>query len=208
MGKLYTITLMAIIFTISHFMLLNAIDLKERAMPKKNIENFLNLVTKKAPKAPKAPQVKKDDNMKNELLEYVNNLSSKNNTHTKITLKDATNKVEGNKFYNNLADSSSEFKSNVTNIDDYFKDCLSGNCNFNPTPTQKNAEQKPVKKPEKVDKLSKESMYLSKTNDDKTQQASELKMQWSYDNEKVMNGGELFEGVMGYNLLDDQYALV
>ena len=31
---------------------------------------------------------------------------------------------------------------------------------------------------------------------------------WQYENEKVMNGGELFNGIHGYNSMDDQYSMI
>ena len=34
------------------------------------------------------------------------------------------------------------------------------------------------------------------------------KIQWKYDDERVMNGGEVFNGIFGYNSLDDNFATI
>ena len=65
-----------------------------------------------------------------------------------------------------------------------------------------------VKEPSVVDRQSHESLYLSKTNDEKIQQSSLEKITWKYDDERVMNGGELFNGIHGYNSMDDQYSMI
>ena len=69
-------------------------------------------------------------------------------------------------------------------------------------------EKMNVKEPNAVDRQSHESLYLSKTNDDKIQQSSLEKVSWKYDDERVMNGGELFNGIHGYNSMDDQYSMI
>ena len=34
------------------------------------------------------------------------------------------------------------------------------------------------------------------------------KTQWKYDDERVMNGGEVFNGIFGYNSLEDNFATI
>ena len=131
--------------------------------------------------------------MKNELLNYVQEMSEKNNTSTKLEIKPDTEKVEGSNFYNKL--SVADFGDNVYELDRFFKECETGCCQFTPAPTEKMPEKMNVKEPSAVDRQSHESLYLSKTNDEKIQQSSLEKISWKYDDERVMNGGELFNGI-------------
>ena len=65
-----------------------------------------------------------------------------------------------------------------------------------------------VKTPELVDKVSHEKLYLSSRNDNMVGAKTVENTTWKYENEKVMNGGELFSGVSGYNDMDGGYASV
>ena len=67
--------------------------------------------------------------MKNELLNYVQDIADKNNT-IKVEIEPATNKVEGSNFYNKLADS--EFGDDEFGLDKYFKASDYSNCQFKP----------------------------------------------------------------------------
>ena len=40
-------------------------------------------------------------------------------------------------------------------------------------------------------------MYLSNTNDEKVEKSTLEKIQLKYDDERVMNGGEVFDGIFG-----------
>ena len=57
--------------------------------------------------------------MKNELLNYVQEMSEKNNTSTKLEIKPDTEKVEGSNFYNKL--SVADFGDNVYELDRFSK---------------------------------------------------------------------------------------
>ena len=196
-----SILLTAVILGVSHLLLLNLIESNKRRVPSQNIAEFFKLG-----ESDEEPEKYDDDDMKNELLNYVQEMSEKNNTSTKLEIKPDTEKVEGSNFYNKL--SVADFGDNVYELDRFFKECETGNCQFTPAPTEKMPEKMNVKEPNAVDRQSHESLYLSKTNDEKIQQSSLEKISWKYDDERVMNGGELFNGIHGYNSMDDQYSMI
>ena len=127
--------------------------------------------------------------MKNELLNYVQDIADKNNTTTKVEIEPATNKVEGSNFYNKLADS--EFGDDEFGLDKYFKASDYSNCQFKPNPTEKMADKKDVVE----EKPLKEKPSLEKT-------------QLKYDDDLVMNGGEVFMIMFGCNSLEDNFATI
>tara|TARA_Y100001970_G_scaffold144845_1_gene177897 strand:+ start:1197 stop:1805 length:609 start_codon:yes stop_codon:yes gene_type:complete len=196
-----SILLSAVILGVTHLLLLNLIESNKRRVPSQNIAEFFKLG-----ESDEEPEKYDDDDMKNELLNYVQEMSEKNNTSTKLEIKPDTEKVEGSNFYNKL--SVADFGDNVYELDRFFKECETGNCQFTPAPTEKMPEKMSVKEPSAVDRQSHESLYLSKTNDEKIQQSSLEKITWKYDDERVMNGGELFNGIHGYNSMDDQYSMI
>ena len=199
MSKVLSIILSAVVLAVTHLLLLNFIESKKRRVPSQNLSKILKKDVENF------EQDYDDDAMKNELLNYVQEMSSKNNTKTTLEMKPDTNKVEGANFYNKLSDA--DFGSNVFELDNFFKECTTNNCQFEPAPTEKNADKKEVAEPI-VDKQSHESLYLSNTNDEKVEKSTLEKIQWKYDDERVMNGGEVFDGIFGYNSMDDQYALI
>ena len=187
MKKFLSVVLSALILLITHFLLLNFIELKKRRSPSQNIAKFLSLGNLEEFQ----PEID-SESMKNELLNYVQDIAEKNNTTTKVEIKPATNKVEGSNFYNKLADS--EFGNDEFGLDKYFKASDYSNCQFKPNPTENKAEIKKVAEPV-VEEKPKEENTLEK-------------IHWKYDDERVMNGGEVFNGIFGYNSLDDNYATI
>ena len=151
--------LLSVILGVTHLLLLNLIESNKRRVPSQNIAEFFKLG-----ESDEEPEKYDDDDMKNELLNYVQEMSEKNNT-SKLEIKPDTEKVEGSTFYNKL--SVVDFGDNVYELDRFFKECETGNCQFTPAPTEKMPEKMSVKEPSVVDRQSHESLYLSKTNDEK-----------------------------------------
>ena len=184
MKQFLSVILTALVLIITHFLLLNFIELKKRRSPSQNIAKFLSLGNLEKFQ----PEID-SESMKNELLHYVQDIADKNNTTTKVEIEPATNKVEGSNFYNKLADS--EFGNDEFGLDKYFKASDYSNCQFKPNPTEKMADKKDVVE---------EKPVVEKPTAEKTQ--------WKYDDERVMNGGEVFNGIFGYNSLDDNFATI
>ena len=121
MKQFLSVILTALVLIITHFLLLNFIELKKRRSPSQNIAKFLSLGNLEEFQ----PEID-SESMKNELLNYVQDIADKNNTTTKVEIEPATNKVEGSNFYNKLADS--EFGDDEFGLDKYFKASDYSNC--------------------------------------------------------------------------------
>ena len=74
-----SILLTAVILGVSHLLLLNLIESNKRRVPSQNIAEFFKLG-----ESDEEPEKYDDDDMKNELLNYVQEMSEKNNTSTKL----------------------------------------------------------------------------------------------------------------------------
>ena len=127
------------------------------------------------------------------------------NTEVDITMKQPVNIVQANSPSDKLASYGSH---GTTDLNSFFDVQRKEACVFKEVPTGTRIQTEMVKAPELVDKVSHETLYLSSRNDNMTGAHTVENATWKYDNEKVMNGGELFSGVSGYNDMDDGYASV
>ncbi len=197
-GSLSSVLLVLVIILVSHFLIKNVLKTRGSKVEEETFGNFFG-------KKEEEECGVEDFEMKNDLLEYVQNMGSERNTDVEITMKPPTEVVVANSPENKLASYGSE---NVTDLNSFFQVQRNEACVFTEVPTGTKTNTVPVKMPEVVDKVSRESLYLSSRNDNMVKAQTLEKATWKYDNERVMNGGELFNGVSGYNDMDDGYASV
>ena len=140
--------------------------------------------------------------MKNDLLEYVQNMGAERDTVTEVQIKPDTNVVHANSPGNKLAAYGTE---GTTDLNSFFDVQQKQACVFTEVPTGSKTQTAGVKTPEIVDKVSRESLYLSERSDNMVKAKTVDNTTWKYDNERVMNGGGI-RGVSGYSDMDDGYA--
>lgn len=92
--------------------------------------------------------------------------------------------VSTNKFIDDKNDSN--FQSNVLNVNRFYQK--------NTTDTPDLPDNKSSKESSKINPLSNENQFSNQPE------------QWNYKNEFVMNGGELLNGITGFDNLSDQYS--
>lgn len=203
-GSVSSVLLVLTLIFIIHFLIKNVLKTRGNQVPEENIEAFLGKC--KGDLASDEELAKKEDfEMKNDLLEYVQNMGDSRNTETEITMKPPVNVVQANSPSDKLASYGS---SGTTDLNSFFSVKQNEACVFKEVPTGSRVQTEMVKAPELVDKVSHETLYLSGRNDNMTGAHTVENTTWKYDNEKVMNGGELFGGVSGYNDMDAGYASV
>ncbi len=202
-GSVSSILLVLTLIFIIHFLIKNVLKTRGNQVPEEDIEAFLGKCSKKADD--EEISEKENFEMKNDLLEYVQNMGESRNTEVDITMKQPVNIVQANSPSDKLASYGSH---GTTDLNSFFNVQRKEACVFKEVPTGTRVQTEMVKTPELVDKVSNETLYLSNRNDNMVKAKTVENTNWQYDNEKVMNGGELFNGVSGYNDMDSGYASV
>ena len=200
-GNTSTFILVLVLILIIHFLIKNVLKTRDNAVPQESFETFSKC------KDDKVEEVSEMENfeMKNDLLEYVQNMGAERNTDVEVSMKPAANVVVANTPGDKLAAYGAE---TTTNLNSFFDVQRNEACLFTEVPTGSRTQTAGVKTPELVDKVSRESLYLSARNDNMVRAKTVNNTTWQYENEKVMNGGELFNGISGYNDGDSGYASV
>ena len=191
-GNFSTFFLVIILILVVHFLIKNVLKTRKNAVPEEEFVQSLNLK-------------EEEFEMKNDLLEYVQNMGAERNTEVDIKMKPETHAVMANSPTDNLAQYGAE---TTTNLNSYFEIQQKEACIFTEVPTGTRTQTVAAAAPEVIDRVSKESLYLSKRNDNMVKSQTVENTTWQYDQEKVMNGGELFNGISGYNDMDSGYASV
>ena len=199
-GNTSTFLLVLVLILIIHFLLKNVLKTRGNKVPQEDLEKFSGKC-----KDEKVVSEVENFEMKNDLLEYVQNMGSSKNTMVEVNMKPEVELVSPNHTYDKLASYGSEA---VTDLNSFFNVSSRESCVFTEVPTGSKTSTAPVKEPEAVDRVSRESLYLSSRNDNMVKAKTLNETTWQYDNERVMNGGELFNGISGYNDGDSGYASV
>ena len=202
-GSVSSVLLVLTLIFIIHFLIKNVLKTRGNQVPEEDIEAFLG----KCSKGADDEEISEKENfeMKNDLLEYVQNMGESRNTEVDITMKPPVNIVQANSPSDKLASYGSH---GTTDLNSFFDVQRKEACVFKEVPTGTRVQTEMVQAPELVDKVSHETLYLSNRNDNMVKAKTVENTSWQYDNEKVMNGGELFSGVSGYNDMDGGYASV
>lgn len=195
-----TFLLVLILIFVVHFLIKNILKTRKNKVPQESLEKFVG----KCKNEDKLAEIENFE-MKNDLLEYVQNMGSSKNTMVEVNMKPPVELVSPNNNYDKLASYGSEA---VTDLNSFFNVSSRESCVFTEVPTGTKTSTAPVKTPEAVDRVSRESLYLSSRNDNMVKAKTLNETTWQYDNERVMNGGELFNGISGYNDGDSGYASV
>ena len=200
-GNISSVLLVLTLIFIVHFLIKNVLKTRGNEVPEEDIESFLG----KCKGNDTEMSEKENFEMKNDLLEYVQNMGESRNTNVEITMKPPVNIVQANSPGDKLASYGSH---GTTDLNSFFDVQRKEACVFQEVPTGTRVQTEMVKTPELVDKVSHETLYLSNRNDNMVKAKTVENTSWQYDNEKVMNGGELFNGISGYNDMDSGYASV